>query len=439
MSLWILLGCTAVVELSVLRRLRFDWVIVALVLAGTAVWVRYLGYTSMGERNYDAPSHIEYIQAFARDLRPPDVFACGACGHPPLYYALAALWSGVVRFLPFELGLQWLSLLLFFGFIVFALLMFRSRLERPLLLRLACALVVFWPSSIIHSVRLHNDALASPLMLASIYFLSVWDDRGRDRDLAAAVILAVLAMLTKANGYAVAVTVLLVACFRLRSTGWRRPDLSKAAAALVLFAATGALSVGLRESRDPSTPCQQVLGHACDGRYVPPVPDEPSRFLAFDLRRFVTRLETLPDDPARDYVLNRFAKSSLFGVAPLEDELSTPWHRALGALMSSLLLLMLALAAGALPFARGVPWRRYRAHLVATATFLSFLIAFRLRAPNPFHEDFRHVFPLLVPFCLGYAASVEHLGRVHPLLRKLGIAIALLMVASSVAFFVRPG
>ena len=54
---------------------------------------------------------------------------------------------------------------------------------------------------------------------------------------------------------------------------------------------------GARRSPHESTFCQKVLGHACDGRYVPAVVDRPSRFVRFDLRRFVLRMDTLPDDP----------------------------------------------------------------------------------------------------------------------------------------------
>jgi hypothetical protein len=57
--------------------------------------------------------------------------------------------------------------------------------------------------------------------------------------------------------------------------------------------------------------------------------------------------------------------------------------------------------------------------------------------PTPFHEDFRHIFPVLAPFCLLYVKAVERLGRRSGLLYKIGFAIGLLLIASSAAFFVR--
>ncbi len=440
MNLWIVLACTVLLELWVLRRLRFDRVTVATVLAGTVVCVSYLSYTSISERNYDGPSHVEYVQSVARQLRLPDVFACGACGHPPLYYALAAAWSKVVLvggWMPLELGLQWLSLLLFFGFVVVALLVLRSSLDEAVPRWLATALVVFWPSSIINSVRVHNDALASLLILASIYFVARWDRHGRARDFHVALAAAGLALLTKSTGYAAAVTLVLFTLLRLRETGWHRDAMKRCVVAVFVLAASGAAAVAVRESENPTTLCQKVLGQACGGRYVPPVLDEPSRFFSFDAPRFVRRLDTMPDAGQHDYFLNRFTKSSLFGVMPLEEELSSQRHLALGMVISGLLLLIVAVCVLALPFLRGVRWRRHRVVVVAAAVLLVFLVAFRIRLPNPFHEDFRHIYPALVPFCLGYAAIVERLGRFHPLLRTSGIAIGLSLVVCSAAFFVR--
>ncbi len=434
-------------ELYALRRLRFDRVIVALVLLGTVLQVDYLSYTSISERNYDGPSHIEYIQSIAQDHRLPDMFACGPCGHPPLYYALAALWSKVVvigGWIPYDLGLQWLSLLLFFGFVVFALSIFRSCTSQPATLRLATALVVFWPSSIINAVRVHNDALASLLMLGAMYFTATWDRGGKSRDFHLALLFCALALLTKSTGYAVATTLVLFAAVRAIPAALRRESLKRCGLAVVILGGVAVGAIALRTSQRPTTACQKVLGPACDGRYVPAVVDRPSRFVRFDLRRFVLRMDTLPDDPGHDYFLNRLAKSSLFGVMPLGDELADPRHRILAVVMSVLLLAMVASCLIALPFSSGGSLRPYRVYLGGTLIMFAFLVAFRVRAPNEFHEDFRHIFPALVPFCLGYAKIFERLGRssgkpswLFRGLRGQTIAMGLSMVLASAAFFAR--
>ena len=98
---------------------------------------------------------------------------------------------------------------------------------------------------------------------------------------------------------------------------------------------------------------------------------------------------------------------------------------------------MLASCGLALPLLlRGTRWRNYRVYLATVAIMLLFLVAFRLRAPNEFHEDFRHIFPALVPFCLGYAGVVERIGRYSKSLRAAGVLVAAAMVLASVSFFI---
>jgi hypothetical protein len=167
------------------------------------------------------------------------------------------------------------------------------------------------------------------------------------------------------------------------------------------------------------------------------VPDTPGRFIYFDLPDFVRRMDSLPDDPRRDYFLNRLTKSSLLGVSPLGPEFQGTRHEVLALLMRVLLLAMVTVCLGGALFMRQVPWRRYRVYVGAAIIMFTFLLAFRIRAPNEFHEDFRHIFPALVPFCVGYAVIVDRARRVSRVLYWAGVTVALLMVGSSVAFFVR--
>jgi len=431
---------SAGVALWVLRRLRFDGRTIAIVLAGVALYADYLSYTSVSARNYDGQSHVEYIQAIAQHLRLPAMSACMACGHPPLYYLLGAAWSRTVLaggWMPFELGLQWLSLLLFVAFVVLALLVIRSVAVRPATQWLAAALVVFWPSSVLNSVRVHNDALASPLILAAIYFTARWDDRRQPRDFWLAVVASALAILTKASGHVAAAIVILFALVHLRTTNLARRDVARTAIAILVLGAVAVLAVVSRLEQSPHTLCQEVLGHACDGRYVPPVPDTPSRFIFFDLPDFIRRMDATPAYPKPDYFWNRFAKSSLFGVLPLGDEFQAARDTALAVAIKILLLAMVATCLAGAIFLRGVPWRRYRVYAGAVAVMLVFLVAFRIRVPNEFHEDFRHVFAALVPFCLAYALVVDRLRRVSAALYWTGVGVGLSMIGASVVFFVR--
>jgi len=84
-----------------------------------------------------------------------------------------------------------------------------------------------------------------------------------------------------------------------------------------------------------------------------------------------------------------------------------------------------------------VRWQDYRTIVIASASMLALLVAFRIVLPTPFHEDFRHIFPVLVPFCLLFGKSVERTGRWSLAFSWAAIGVGLLLIASSVVFFVR--
>jgi hypothetical protein len=424
-------------ELFVLRRLRFDGVTIGIVLAGTLLSIDYMTYTSLTERNYDGSSHAAYIQFIREHRRLPDLAACRFCPHPPLYYALAAAWTAIVLspgWISTELGLQWFSLLLFFGFVVFALLMVRRSMSKPMTRWLAAMLVAFWPSSVIHSVRVHNDGLVSLLMIAAVYWLAEWDGRGRTRDFYAALACTALALLTKASAYSVAATLVLFVCLRLGSKQEPRgASIKRCAVTSLVLALAALLGAWLRNSGQQQTLCQSVLGRACHGRYVPPVPDTLGRFISFHPRDFLERIDTVPTDP----FLNRFLKSMLFGVQPVGEDFSDTRYALIAAALSALLLVILAVCLiGALQL-RPHTLQRYRVYIAAPLLMFVFLVGFRVLAPNEFHEDFRHIFPALAPLCLGYAKTVERFGRASKLLFYAGVSVALGMVIGSVAFFLR--
>jgi len=343
--------------------------------------------------------------------------------------------------MPLDLCLKWLSLLLFFGFVVFALLIVRSCTLDKTSQRLAAALIVFWPSSIINSVRVHNDALASLLMLAALFFVANWDRTGRKRDLYFAICASALGLLTKASAYAVVVTVLcFVSLWLFRQAMHKdktllRQGIMQASIALIVFAGVALLAVVLRASRETTTLCQKVLGHACDGRYVPLAVDTPGRYFYFDVPDFVLRMDATPLNPTRDYFLNRLLKSSLFGTTPLGGEFAGTSYERLSVLISLLLLAMILICFVSAPLLRQTDFSRV--YLGSTIIMLLCLLAFRLRAPNEFHEDFRHIFAALVPLCLFYTLIVERLRAFSKVLYVTGVMIGVLMVLSSVAFFVR--
>jgi hypothetical protein len=243
--------------------------------------------------------------------------------------------------------------------------------------------------------------------------------------------------LTKSTGYAVAATLLLVAMLRLRSAELRRKRMVQAVLVLLVLVGAALLPMSLRGPTSSPSLCKRVLGGAC---FVPPdafVTNRPLNYLYFDVPGFLRDTSSLHYPPEQDYFWNGVVKSSLFGTMRLGKDFDGGRYHVLAVLLSVLLLAMLAVCVAALPFSRPLHGHRYRVLITASASMLALLVAFRTVLPTPFHEDFRHIFPALVPFCLLYAKSVEHIGRRSCVLYKIGIGLGLLMIISSVAFFLR--
>lgn len=438
---WILAVSALLLGGCVFLRLRVDVVSSCIIGVSVLLAMRIASYTSLGERDYDASSHIEYILFIAEHGQLPGLRDCGVCGHPPLYYGLAALWTQFLpRAIPLEVGLRALSLGLFFAFLLTARAIFLLFSKERRTLWFGLALLAFWPSALLHAIRIHNDALVTPLMLASLLFMIKWDRSSSMRDFSCALAFVTGAILTKASGLAVAALLLALAAFRLLPWGSqpRGVRLSAKLAPLVGGAFAIALATLLASpvwrARGPvSTVGDALLGSAAGGRYVPPVPDSFQHFLGFRPLDFLLRAETVPTDP----VLERFLKSTLFGVGTLGEDFNGERARWLMVTMSAALLVIVAVAAVGLVTRPLAKLRAYRVPLTALGFLLAFLLAFRLRAPNEYHEDFRHILVALVPCCLGYAKLYEGFARTKSALRFAVLGPGLVMVGASILFFLR--
>jgi predicted membrane-bound mannosyltransferase len=402
-------------------------------------YVGYLAYTGLTERSVDVLVELDYIRFIAHEGRLPSPDHCSVCHHPPLYFLSAAVWLKLVeatRLLRLETGLQVWSLVCFVGFVTCAMLTFRRFSTRPAVVRLATALVVFWPGSILTSVRVHNDVLASALMAGTLLFTVRWHQEDRPADLYRAAALAALGVLTKANAYAI-VLVLLVVCgqslYRKRPF---LPQLERMAPAFVVIFAAAAL--GLSRKGPGPTLCHRVLGVACNISSEHFVPNRPPNYLYFDLRAFLAEpfFSSLAPNVDRDYFWNSLVKTSLFGTEVAGDpELGYRLNAELATVMSWLVLGMIVYAlVGALGVSRA-GLRRHGVLLVASAALVGSLIALRVLIPTPYHEDFRHVFPLVIPAGLLFAELVDRYRTRSPALAWVGYLLSVPLLLLSVLFF----
>lgn len=438
---------------TTLRRLRFDWGTVVLLLGAYGLYLAYLGYTNYGERNYDAGAQLEYIRYIVERRSLPAAEACFVCHHPPAYYAASALpyaFFAKTKLASPAFGVQLFSLGLFLVFVVASVSLVRLYTSDPWRIRLAAALVAYWPYSVHNAVRVHNDSLVSTLMVLAFFFVVRWqrDDRPRDLYLASGVIAC--ALLTKSSAYVLVATLLVVLGHRLYTRGERRAQLARAAIVAVvlataMFANTLRKGDRLPEGTESSLVdrrgalCQKLLGSACDIHPREWVANRPFNYLWFDLRSFLAEPYVLSDrdETGRQFFWNHLAQSSLFGTHNKVADRETAYE-----LNANVAVLMHALTVGMMGFL-GVSFllldrarlRRYAVPLLGVGFFIAFAMAFRVLVPAPHHSDFRHVFPVMSLLSLAYANAVGFHARRRSVLQHVGLALAIPFLALSVFYF----
>lgn len=438
---------------TTLRSFRFDWGTVVILLGAYGLYLAYLGYTSYGERNYDAGAQLEYIRHIVEKRRLPTAEACFVCHHPPAYYAASALpyaFFAKTKLASPAFGVQLFSLGLFLVFVVASLSLVRLYTSDPWRIRLAAALVAYWPYSVHNAVRVHNDSLVSTLMVLAFFFVVRWqrDDRPRDLYLASGVVAC--ALLTKSSAYVLVATLLVLLAHRLYARAERRAQLGRAVLVGLVLAAAMFLNTlrkgeGRAEAAESSLVdrrgalCHKLLGSACDIHPNSWVDNRPFNYLWFDLESFLAEPYVLSDrdETGRQFFWNHLAQSSLFGTHNKVPDRETTYE-----LNAHVAVVMHALTVGMLGFL-GLTFlqldrrrlARYAVPLLGLGFFVAFAMAFRALVPAPHHSDFRHVFPMLSLLSLAYASAVGFHARRKSVLQHLGLALAIPFLALSVFYF----
>lgn len=434
---------------ALLRRLRFDAGTILVILAGVWLYLGYLGYTVYTERNYDGGAQLEYIEFIVKNHALPKANTCFVCHHPPLYYVLGAaayaLFARLRLIAPTD-GLQLYSLVVSLGFVVVAALLARELSRDRREVQLACALVVFWPYSVHNSVRVHNDTLVSTLLLASLWLTVRWARHDRPRDLYLAGFVGGLAILTKSSGIVIAALLFLLLGKRLLFAPGKLRTLlrgSVVGAMLVLALFLNAVRKDKSVEREPAPRgalCEKLLGSACHIGEHQFVGNKPKNYLYFDLKSFLVEPYFIAerDGAGRQYFWNDLLKSSLFGTHNTVPDRETSYelNKAMATGMNWLLLGMTGYLGAGLVAMRKEARRRFALIGLFILLSVAFLAAFKMMIPAPHHNDFRHVFPVLVPMAIVYAASVAAFRRRSRPVAVLGQAMAASFVALSIFYFV---
>jgi hypothetical protein len=484
---------------AALRRAGSAWLTIALWTVAVLIRCAYLSVTPWSLRTHDVEGHLEYIRYVLEHHGVPRAADGYSFYHPPLYF----FWSAIVwRLLEGAglskdevlSGLQVQSVVFNLGFSAFAVATARlwmnagtvrskradpndapgaarskradpndapgaarskradpnddatAREPRGLfgragLAALVAALILVWPSSVIHSVLVGNDNLTYLFMGAGLYFASRWWIRGERRDATLAALSGALGVVTKTNSLLVFVVLAVLLAARLAERRYKgqpirpRRVLQQAWPALALAVASSALALG-RSLVDTLAGRQSHVLVANAHRLTPEllVGNRAENYLWFDTRIFVTQAFTSPwdDGKGRQLFWNYLLKTGLFGEYHFAD---ATWNLAV-ALSVMFLGVCAYVIAGTLrrPLS---DWYRELPLFAVAGGLLASLAALRMTLPNSCTGDFRYVLPVLVPFVWWYAREVgEYRARGWIKAAAASAALGWLFAALSVAFVV---
>jgi hypothetical protein len=424
-------------------------------MLGAAARLAYLTVTPFALRTHDAGEHVVYVEYLLAHHAIPPPSAGWSFYHPPLYFALAALlWRtltalGVSARPMLIVALQAQSLAFHLGYLAFALLAGKRWLDalldarvgpdptvRARLGTLFAALLCLWPSGILHSVRIGNDDLFYLWFGGFLFFVTRWWLDGRRRDFNLAAVFAALSMLTKSNGLIeFAVLAVLWGVHVARDPGRSiRSALKLAWPAVVLFALpTGATL--LRAIRDTAGGEHHhlLVGNSehLDTRLA--VGNGAANYLWFDLKMLVTQpfSTSWSDDAGRQYFANFMLKTSLLGDYQFEGATLAN----LSIVLSFLFLPILACVALAVAHQSRKDWLATLPLPLTLAVSVASLAALRMSIPMACSNDFRYIWPIVMPALCLYVLGLARLREGRPSWARIGEIAGWAFAATTLAFF----
>lgn len=403
--LW-LSGALLIFALNAL--LPLSWGQRAILLLALIPLLTYWSGTPWSVRSHDVgglDGHFAYVQWIADRLSLPRPDAGWTFYHPPLYYMAGALVVrlGDVFGLDRAILLQLFSLGLWLVFLVASAATMRRLLRGPGAgLLIATAALAFWPSGIIHSIRIGNDAAAYACCGLLAYCLIGWWKTGSRRALIGMGIFAVLALLSKTSVLAIVAVAGLATCWKVVWPG--RAGRVAALKPVLWIGACVTLGVGLSVARNlyyymRGELSGWLVGNEGSLNAALRVPVELKSFIPLDIPTFLTFpwANAWDDASGRANFWNYLLRSALSG----EFSFAGTWSHLMAWLMGAALLALCVLMLKRVPEAFAAsPLARYRQLPMygLLVLWLASLFALRIKTPYSCSNDFRYILPVLLPF-----------------------------------------
>ncbi len=454
-----------------------------LLVLGLAIRLFYFDITPSDTRAHDETEHVEFAQYLSKHWLPPPLESAtgGAFFHPPFYYYTSA----VVMKISDAMGLntltgsrlqQLLSLFYSMGFLFFGLLILEKLLsldkqkqspfsvknlrkdiekinpsskpmfnvtaktadvsfldlKKPWLYLIIASLFTFWPSNIIHSVRIGNDPCLYFLLTASMYYIYCWFDSDKFAHLMVGSIFAALAILTKANAEIMIPVIGIVGLYKMIKTKRWAHYFKSAILPVLLITLALAITVGpglllkLQGKRD-----KLFIDNINNVSSALQVGNNAANYLWFDFKTFINEPFTSPwqDEKGRQYFWNYLSKTGLFGEFNYDGKVV----RNAGTVSSFLFLCMFAFVILGLYHFKKSDLKRV--NVIALSGFFLLAGVTYMRMTFPVNIDFRYISPITVSFCAVYALCILRYMKIgQERMAYIGSILALLFTFSNIIF-----
>lgn len=390
--------------------------LIILIILATTLRIFYLSYTDYSLRAHDVDGHIDYINHISVNHSLPNADQCWQCYQPPIYYIMGSLVSRFSQFINLNshFGLQIFSLLLSFLFLVFSVKTAKIIIMNYKLLMVAVSLIAFWPSGIIHSIRIGNDSLYYAFYAIGFYFVIKWYKRENKKDFYLASVFSVLSLLVKSSGLILVSIFIISLLYKFIKADERKTILKKILIFLLILTAGLALAFykPLENLRSKSSG-DLFVGNIKSLNGGLSVKNELKNYLWFDPHSYFSNPFAYPweDKGGRQYYWNFLLKTSQFGEFEFNNFKYAP---ALAKYINiiSLFAILFFIISLILLFLKENLKKIENCNFVLFISIivpLAASIAMRARLPFSPTGDFRYIFPALVPLAILYAMGLKYL------------------------------
>ncbi|WP_161973354.1 hypothetical protein [Arcticibacter tournemirensis] len=387
-----------------------------------AIFIIYLFNIPESAFSYDYNGHMQYIQYILERRHVPVASGGWSFYHPSLYYLCASFVLQIAGYRDFFVSeavpkiSQALSLVIFIFYLYYSLktidlfyrqnkLISRKDSMSPKIYLLVAGVVMFWTSNAICSIRVGNDIMFDLLYAVSFYFTVKWWYMRRIEHFVLALTFAALCVWAKTNGLIAfgVIGLLLVFVGIIPQLNRRSVQyLFKLVLYIVVFSSTLYFSFYDKlEMNKVHSDNKLIVGNVGGLSESLKVYNTTENFLVLNPVKFVEIpfTSSFDDNKGRQFFWFYLLKTSMFGEFRF-DGIFISW------MARGLSLLLLAV----IPiFVLGI-FSSFREALpisVNICLLLLSMILFRIFYPYSCSNDFRYIYPTVVPFAIFIGKGIE--------------------------------